>query len=47
MQIQRALGEVRQQRWPDPREIPDKLAFRDRLIDSIDHALIKRLRGLA
>jgi hypothetical protein len=34
--------------WPDlPFQELVRIAFRDRLIDRVDHPVIKRLRGLA
>jgi hypothetical protein len=45
-EIDLAVGNLGEPEWPDL-GISDilKIAFRDRLIDSADHLLIKRLRG--
>jgi hypothetical protein len=46
--VDKAIGAIPEPEWPELsfREIL-RIAFRDFLIDSIDHAVVKRLRGLA
>jgi hypothetical protein len=43
-----AEGPIREPNWPDiSYQELIRLAFRDRLITSLDHPVVKRLRGLA
>jgi hypothetical protein len=46
--IYEAEGQLSEPVWPD-KTLPEllKLAFRDRIIDSADHPVVKRLRGLS
>jgi hypothetical protein len=43
-----AAGEMAEPVWPDLsfQELV-RIAYRDRMITSLDHAVVKRLRGLA
>ena len=45
--IYEAMGQLPEPVWPD-KPLPEllKLGFKDRIIDSADHPVIKRLRGL-
>lgn len=47
-EISLAKGELPEPKWPkEPKTIKDalKIAFKDRIIDSIDHPVLKQLRG--
>jgi hypothetical protein len=46
--IYQAQGKLSEPVWPD-KKLPElmKLGFKDRIVDSEDHPVIKRLRGLA
>jgi hypothetical protein len=46
--IYQAEGELSEPVWPDkPLQEILKIAFRDRIVDSENHPVVRRLRGLA